>query len=158
MHWEENKYQTSVFQGEHLSFTEANYSLSDKRTQEVVDDVIKDKEDFVLGYRRGTFVNFTKFSDKKLLSLVDKVRYDVYNIVEQSLLIDNGEIEGKEDLVNSLSILIKREEIQSKISTLESIKNNPIQLQNKVLNEVEIYDTIVDKNGELIVESKKIKK
>lgn len=88
----------------------------------------------------------------------DKVRYDVYNIVEQSLLIDNGEIEGKEDLVNSLSILIKREEIQSKISTLESIKNNPIQLQNKVLNEVEIYDTIVDKNGELIVESKKIKK
>jgi len=88
----------------------------------------------------------------------DKVRYDVYDIIEQSLKIDEGEIKGKEDLVNSLSVLIKREEIQNKILTLESIKSNPTRLQRKVEKDVEIYETIVGKDGELIVESKKIKK
>jgi len=40
--------------------------------------LIKDEEEFVLGYRRGLFINFTKFSDRELLSLVAKVHYDPY--------------------------------------------------------------------------------
>ena len=40
-------------------------------------DFIKDKEKFVLGYRRELFVNFTKYSNRKVLRLVNKVRYDV---------------------------------------------------------------------------------
>lgn len=36
-------------------------------------NLIGDKEEFVLGYARGKFINFTKFSDKKLLMLVSKV-------------------------------------------------------------------------------------
>ncbi len=40
--------------------------------------IIKDEEEFVLGYRRGLFINFTKFSDRELLSLVARVHYDPY--------------------------------------------------------------------------------
>jgi len=40
--------------------------------------LIKDKEEFIMGYRRGLFVNFTNFSDRELLSLVAKVHYDPY--------------------------------------------------------------------------------
>ena len=39
--------------------------------------LINDKEGFVLGYRRWVFVNFTKYSDKKVLRLANKVKYDV---------------------------------------------------------------------------------
>ena len=88
----------------------------------------------------------------------DKVRYDVYDIIEQSLKTDEGEIKGKEELVNSLTILIKREEVQNQILTLESIKSNPMLLQRKIEKDIEIYNTTVDEDGELIVESKKIKK
>jgi len=42
--------------------------------------LIKDKEEFVLGYRRGVFINLTGFSDRELLSLVAKVHYDPYLI------------------------------------------------------------------------------
>lgn len=38
-------------------------------------NLIENKEDFILGYKRGKFVNFTKFADRELLSLVAKVRY-----------------------------------------------------------------------------------
>lgn len=41
-------------------------------------NLIKDKEEFILGYKRGRFVNFTPYSDAKLLRLVAKVRYDTY--------------------------------------------------------------------------------
>jgi radical SAM superfamily enzyme YgiQ (UPF0313 family) len=41
-------------------------------------NLIADKEEFVMGYERGRFINFTRFSDKKLQSLVVKVRYDTY--------------------------------------------------------------------------------
>lgn len=39
--------------------------------------LIKDREEFILGYKRGLFVNFTRYSDKKALSLVSRVRCDV---------------------------------------------------------------------------------
>lgn len=40
-------------------------------------NIIKDKEALVLGYKRGLFVNFTKYSDKKVSTFVSKVSYDV---------------------------------------------------------------------------------
>ena len=40
-------------------------------------NLIKDKEDFVLGYKRRLFLNFTRYSDEKALRFVQKVSYDV---------------------------------------------------------------------------------
>ena len=88
----------------------------------------------------------------------DKVKYDIYEIVEQTFEESEEKIKGKKDLVNSLNVLIKREEIKNKISTLESIKNDPTLLKEKIVKEKEIFDTKVNKDGELIVECKKIKK
>ncbi len=44
----------------------------------VKNKIIGDEEEFILQYRRGLFVNFTKFSDKKLARLVTKVQYDTH--------------------------------------------------------------------------------
>lgn len=41
-------------------------------------NIIKNKEEFVLNYRRGLFVNFTKYPDKKILKLMRMVYYDTY--------------------------------------------------------------------------------
>jgi anaerobic magnesium-protoporphyrin IX monomethyl ester cyclase len=41
-------------------------------------NLIDNKEEFVLGYKRGHFVNFTQFSDRELTCLVSKVHYDTY--------------------------------------------------------------------------------
>jgi radical SAM superfamily enzyme YgiQ (UPF0313 family) len=40
--------------------------------------LIVDKEAYVLGYRRGRFLNFTKYPDRKVLMLVSKVRYETH--------------------------------------------------------------------------------
>lgn len=39
-------------------------------------NIIKDKEEFVLGYGRGRFINLTQHSDRKLMEFVRMVRYD----------------------------------------------------------------------------------
>jgi len=39
-------------------------------------NLISDKEDFVSNYRRGLFVNFTKYSDLKVQFFVTKVKYE----------------------------------------------------------------------------------
>jgi len=41
-------------------------------------NLIKDKEEFILGYKRGRFINFTKLSDSELLKLVAKVKFDPF--------------------------------------------------------------------------------
>lgn len=41
-------------------------------------NLIEDKEEYVLGYERGRFINFTQLSDRELLSLVSRVHYDPY--------------------------------------------------------------------------------
>jgi len=41
-------------------------------------DLIDNKEEFVLSYKRARFFNFTQFSDRELLSLVSKVAVDPY--------------------------------------------------------------------------------
>lgn len=40
--------------------------------------LIKDKEEFILDYKRGRFVNFTTYSDTEVLRLVAKVKSDTY--------------------------------------------------------------------------------
>jgi hypothetical protein len=101
------------------------------------------------------FSNSLNESNSNPYSQKDNLKYEIYDIIENTF---SGDIDGKQDLVNSLSVLIKREEIKNQISTLESIKNNPGILQKKSNIEIEIFDTNVNEYGELVVESKKINK
>lgn len=41
-------------------------------------NLIENKEEFVLSYKTGRFINFTQFSDRELLVLVSKAYYDPY--------------------------------------------------------------------------------
>jgi len=86
----------------------------------------------------------------------DKVKHELFDLISETLK-SNGEITGLENLVESIEDLLEREVILKKLSIVQEALKNPNSFIKEVKEDKETYVTEV-RDGELVVESKKIKK